>query len=282
MVQTQIYQNLAPGIPGEYADDSPRREAGYVVLSNVIGGAAATGSLTFAANPADNDTITIGSTVYRFKTTLEQANDIKIGAALTDTLTSLDKTINGEGEAGVDYFAGTTSPLTDVTANVSDSALNLTAEAVGIAGNAIALGSSAANVTVSAFAGGIAEVSYNPTFAHAFTETGEEGVAKVGGDGVFAGVLVNPKMYVNFKNLLPTMELPNGSQGGLSTMGHIFVVPAGAFKPGYVAAYDKTTGKINAYVNEAAVPATSVVIKHAQFIRLSGNGGEIAILQLGD
>lgn len=282
MVQTQIYQNLAPGIPGEYADDSPRREAGYVVLANTIEGAAATGTLTFAANPADNDTITIGSAVYRFKTTLERANDIKIGTALPDTLSSLDKTINGEGEAGVDYFAGTTTPLTDVTANVSGSVLNLTAEESGVAGNSIALASSAVNVTVGAFAGGLADVNYNPTFAHAFTETDEEDVAKVGGEGVFAGVLVNPKMYVNFRNLQPTMELPNGSQGGLSTMGHIFVAPAGAFKPGYVAAYDKTTGKINAYVNEAAIPATSVLIKHAQFIRLSGNGGEIAILQLGD
>lgn len=282
MVQTKINRFLAPGIEGEYADDSPRREMGYILLSNTIDGIAAKGALAFAANPADNDTVTIGSTVYRFKTTMTQANDIAIGAALSNTLASLEKTINGEGVEGTDYYAGTTTPLTFVTAAVSGSTLNLTAEEAGIAGNSIALASSAANVTPTAFAGGTAEINYNPTFAHAFTEGTETGTAKVGGEGEFAGVLVNPKMYVNFKNLLPTMELPNGTQGGLSTMGHIFVVPQGAFAPGYVAAYDKTTGKINAYVNTAAVPATAVLIQHAKFIRLSGNGGEVAILQLGD
>lgn len=202
MFQTQVNRFLAQGIEGEYADDSPRREQGYILLANTINGAAATGSLAFAANPADGDTVTIGSVVYRFKTTPEQANDIKIGSAVTDTLASLEKTINGDGEEGTDYFAGTTSPLSIITASVSGQTLNLTAAEAGIAGNSIALASSADNVTPSAFTGGADEVSYLPQFACAFTHAAENGQAKLGGEGVFAGVLVNPKMYANFLNLI--------------------------------------------------------------------------------
>lgn len=283
MFQTKINQTLALGVEGEYADDSPHREMGYILLSNTIAGSAAVGKLAFAANPADGDTVTISSVVYRFKTTPAQANDIKLGSAVADTIASLEKTINGEGEEGVDYFAGTTTPLTLVTASTSGSTITLTAQENGIEGNSIALASSDANVTVTAFAGGVNEVAYNPTFAHAFTQSTEgDSYAQVGGEGVFAGILVNPKMYANYLNLKPTLTLPNATQGGLCTFGHIFIKSAGAFKIGDIAAYDKTTGKISAYVNADAVPDNAVVIPHARFVRYSGDANSVGILELGD
>lgn len=68
MFQKQIYSNLAAGVEGEYADDSPRRETPYILLSNTTQtAAAAKGALAFTANPADGDTVTIGSVIYRFK-----------------------------------------------------------------------------------------------------------------------------------------------------------------------------------------------------------------------
>lgn len=283
MFQTKINQTLALGIEGEYADDSPHREMGYILLSNTIAGTAATGSLAFAENPADGDTVTISSVVYRFKTTPEQANDIKLGSAVADTITSLEKTINGDGEEGVNYYAGTTTPLSVVTASTSGSTITLKAQDNGIDGNSIALASSDTNVTVTAFAGGENEIAHNPTFAHAFTQSPEgDGYAQVGGEGVFAGILVNPKMYVNYLNLRPTLTLPNATQGGLCTFGHVFIKSAGAFKIGDIAAYDKTTGKISAYVNADAVPANAVVIPHSRFIRYSGEANSVGILELGD
>lgn len=282
MFQTQIYSTLAAGVEGEYADNSPRREAGYIVLANTVEGTAASGTLAFAANPTDGDTITIGATVYRFKTDMVQANDIKLGDDVAATLSSLEKTINGEGDEGVDYYLNTTSPLSEVIATLADTTLTLTASVEGIDGNSIALASSSANVTVTAMAGGVDAVVRLPKFACAFTHADTDGQAVLGGEGVFAGVLVNPKMYANYANLTPSLELPDGSQGGLCTFGHINVKPATAFSIGNIAAYDKTTGKISAYVNAAAVPATSVVIEHAEFIKRSGNAGEIAVLQLGD
>ena len=282
MFQTQVNRFLAQGIEGEYADASPRREEGFILLANTIDGAAATGSLAFAAQPADGDTVTIGSVVYRFKTTPEQANDIKIGTAVANTLDSLEKTINGEGEEGTDYFAGTTTPLSIVTASVSSQTLNLTATEAGIAGNSIALASSDENVTPTAFAGGADEVSYLPQFACAFTHAADNGYAKLGGDGVFAGVLVNPKMYANYLNLNPTLKLPNGSQGGLCTFGHIYVRSSSAYAIGNIAAYDKTTGAIGAYVNAEAVPANAVVIPNARFIKYAGDANTVGVLELGN
>lgn len=283
MFQKQIYSNLAAGVEGEYADDSPRRETPYILLANTTQTAeAAKGALAFTANPADSDTVTIGSVVYRFKTDMAQANDIKIGSAVANTINSLEKTINGEGEEGTDYYAGTTTPLADVIASVSGTTLNLTAAVEGAEGNSIALASSDENITVTAFAGGKDAVSNLPRFACAFTYGSETGTAVLGGEGVFAGILVNPKMYANYMNLEPTLNLPDGSQGGLCTFGHINIKPASAFNVGNIAAYDKATGKINAYVNTEAVPANSVVIPNSQFIKYSGNAGDIAVLELGN
>lgn len=283
MVQTQVNRFLAQGVVGEYADDSPRREQGYILLSNTIAGAAATSSLAFTANPADGDTVTIGSVVYRFETTPSQANDIKIGSAVANTIESLQKTINGDGVEGTDYFAGTTTPLSIVTASVSSQTLNLTATTLGVVGNSYALASSDENVTPTAFSGGVNPVEYAPQFACAFTQSSQgDGFAQIGGTGVFAGVLVNPKMYANYLNLNPTLQLPNGSQGGLCTFGHIFVKSSSAFQIGNIAAYDNLTGAISAYVNAEAVPANATVIPNAKFIKYSGDAGTTGVLELGN
>lgn len=281
MVQTQVNSTLAKGITGEYADDSPHREQGYILNANTIEGAAASGSLAFGANPADNDTVTIGAVVYRFKNTLEQANDIKIGTAATNTVTSLEAAVNGDGTAGTDYFEGT-SPVNGVTASASGTTLTLTADENGAQGNSIALSSSDENVTPTAFSGGVNDTVYLPTIAHAFTHTDENGVAQVGGTGVFAGVLVNPKMFANYLNLNPTLTLPSGIQGGLCTFGHIYIQPDTAFAIGNVAAFDKLTGKINAYVNAEAVPSGSTLIPNAKFIKYSGAAGDVATLELNN
>lgn len=281
--QKQINQFLARGVEGEYADDSPRRESGYILMANVTAGAAATGKLAFAANPSDGDTVTIGSVTYRFETTLAQANDVKIGAVLADTLASLEKTVNGEGISGTDYYADTVTPLTDVIATVNGNALDLTAQEEGVSGNAIALASSAANVTVTAFAGGVDEVSVLPQIACAFTETANgDGVAQVGGEGLFAGILVNPKQFANYMGLNPTLSIPSGIQGGLCTFGHVYVKPASSFQIGFVAAFDKATGKINAYANESVVPSGMTLIKNARFIKYAGDANTVAVLELGN
>lgn len=281
MVQTQVYSTLARGIAGEYADDGPHREYGYILKANTIEGAAATATISMTANPTSGATITIGSVTYTFVNEPAAANELKIGDSLEATVYTLTATINGDGTVGTDYYEGTTTPLGFVIADAQDqNTIKLTATEEGVSGNAIALAASEATVT--AFSGGVDETVYLPTISYAFTHTDENGVTQVGGTGEFAGVLVNPKLYANYLNLQPVMTLPSGIQGGLSTFGNIYIQPESAFEIGFVAAYDNLTGKINAYVNEDAVPSGFTVIPNAKFAKYSGAAGEVAILQLGN
>jgi hypothetical protein len=66
--------------------------------------------------PVDGDTVTVNNVTYRLKTTMTQANDVKIGASSDATLTSLAKAINQNGTVGTDYFTGTVAP-TNVTSS---------------------------------------------------------------------------------------------------------------------------------------------------------------------
>lgn len=127
------------------------------------------------------------------------------------------------------------------------------------------------------------DVEYPPVVANAFTFSADnDGYAQVGGSGVFAGVLVNPKQFANYQGLNATLELPSGLQGGLCTFGHIYVKPATAYTIGSVAAFDTTTGAINAYDSSADVPSGYTLIENAKFIKYSGEADTIAVLELGN
>lgn len=280
--QTIVNQKLALGIAGEYADDSPHREQTYALLAKVTEGAQASGSLAFTANPSDGDTVTIANVTYTFKSDLAAVNDVKIGANLAAALGSLVNAINGTGTAGTNYYTGTKSLADILSASVSSSTVTLTANEAGIEGNYTALASSSTNAAVTAFAGGVNAESVLPQIACAFTLTGTDGQAQIGGTGVFAGIMTAPKQYVNQQDLTASLTVPDGTQGGLCTFGHLFIKPASSFEPGYIAAYNTENGAVNAYSAAENIPAGFVQIQNAQFIKVSGNGGDIAVLQLGD
>ena len=74
-------------------------------------GTAASGDIKFNANISDGVTLTLGLngiyTTYRFKNTLAQINDVKIGATAADTLDNLRRAIGNLGTYGVNYYVGT-------------------------------------------------------------------------------------------------------------------------------------------------------------------------------
>lgn len=72
------------------------------VLSGASGPSAAQINFEIAINPANNDTLTIGATVYTFKTTAAIAGDVQIGATAPDTAANLVDEINGDGIGGAD------------------------------------------------------------------------------------------------------------------------------------------------------------------------------------
>jgi len=80
---------------------------------NIYGqGNAASGTVIVSTNPAVNDTLTVGlvgnTQVYRFVSTLSAANDVFIGATVSDTASNLNKAINDTGTEGTNYGTGTT------------------------------------------------------------------------------------------------------------------------------------------------------------------------------
>jgi hypothetical protein len=116
-----------------------------------IAAVAATGTITrTATNVANNDTVTIGSTVYTFKTTLTPANyEVLIGADAAGSLTNLRNAILGTGGTpGTDYQVPAAHPTVTADA-IFGSTLPLRAITAGTAGNSIALAKTSAQLSIS-------------------------------------------------------------------------------------------------------------------------------------
>ncbi len=117
----------------------------------------------------------------------------------------------------------------------------------------------------------------------AYTQsTAGDNFAVVGGTGTFLGICVNSKTFANYNGLTAGLELPDGIQGGLCSFGHIFVKSATAFAPGYIAAFNQTTGAISAYSSSTSIGTGETQIANAKFIKYSGEAGEIGVLELGN
>lgn len=89
-------------------------------------------------NVADDETVTIGATVYRYKDTLAQAYDVKIGASAAISLDNLKAAINATGTPGVEYFTGTLAHPTVVATTNTDTTQKIVARIPGTAANAAA------------------------------------------------------------------------------------------------------------------------------------------------
>lgn len=110
-------------------------------------------------------------------------------------------------------------------------------------------------------------------------------VANLGGSDVFGGIAINHLEYANYGNLMASLNLPAGAQVTLATFGHVVVRSATAFKIGYGAVYDTTTGAISAVEDvtaEGAVPEGSAVIPNAKFILVNGEADELGVLELSN
>lgn len=129
-----------------------------VISSLGIGlGANASNVLSAIGNAANNDTVTIGTTTYTFKTALTgAANEVFIGASVSASLSNLASAVNGTAGAGVAYGVGTVANA-DATAVAGASTVTFTAKIAGTGGNAIVSTEVSANMGFSSgvtFAGG--------------------------------------------------------------------------------------------------------------------------------
>lgn len=122
--------------------------------------------VSWAANLADGDTLTIGGIAYRFKTTMAAINDIQLGSDTDNTIASLVRVLNGTGTVAVDYYTGTTTPATSVSATRAFNTVVLSARTAGVAGNSLTLvktvdSTSVMNITGATFAGGKELAAYD-------------------------------------------------------------------------------------------------------------------------
>jgi hypothetical protein len=106
-----------------------------------------------------------------------------------------------------------------------------------------------------------ASAAYNIVGATVCTITAQ-GTAEAGGTGIFAGFLVDPKVYalqgtLAGGTLAPSLVLPNYTQVELLTMGSIVVTLPGAAAIGDVVIYNTTTGAISTQSPSTAVPGGS-------------------------
>ena len=91
-----------------------------------------------ATNMADGETVTIDTTVYRFKNTMAAAYDVKIGANAAASLDNLKAAINATGTEGVEYFAGTLIHPTVIATTNTNTTQIIRAKTIGTGANSIA------------------------------------------------------------------------------------------------------------------------------------------------
>ena len=132
------------------ADPTPVGALCGAAITGTYTGANATGTLTFNANPADGDTVTINcgaSQVYTFKDTIgSTANNVKREATLAATLAHFVTALDASGVAGTDYATGTAG-IVNAGAVLNGSVITITALAVGTAANSYTLAVSNASAT---------------------------------------------------------------------------------------------------------------------------------------
>ncbi len=99
----------------------------------------ATSTLTSdATNVADGEVVVIGAITYRFKDTMTQAYDVKIGASAAISLDNLKLAINGTGTAGTHYFDGTVAHTLVIATTNTDTTQKIVSRTYGTANNSLA------------------------------------------------------------------------------------------------------------------------------------------------
>ena len=133
-----VWSTLGKATP----DDNTFAEAPYLPATSI---------LTLNAQPAANDTVTVGTktggtaAVYTFKAALAAAFDVLIDTSLQQTLQNLYNAINAGPGAGTKYGTATTANI-DVTASqLPAGQMKVTANTLGTGGNAVATSATLTN-----------------------------------------------------------------------------------------------------------------------------------------
>jgi hypothetical protein len=118
-------------------------------FGNSATGLAASGSVTFARNPSNNETLVINGATLTFVTGTPTGDQVKIGDTLGDTVANAAAVMDGSATAGFAALTFRADPPTPVGGGSGADTILIQANAVGVAGNALAITSGPAGMTKS-------------------------------------------------------------------------------------------------------------------------------------
>ena len=133
--------------------------------------------------------------------------------------------------------------------------------------------------------------SVGGTVGFGFTKSNTTGVATMGGTAtpgtsVFAGILVNPKVYAtngpSSGALDPTLTLPPYTQGEFLTMGTIIVSLTGAANIGDIVQMNETTGALSALQPGSTVTAGNQFIPNCVVYRYPTTAAGLVAIRITD
>lgn len=104
-------------------------------------------TLSASGQPADGETVTLGSVVYTFRNTSTVANDVTIGANVDRTLRNLALAVGNVGVTPSEYGPGTVANPDLVAGLITGDRLLIAAKELGTAGNGFATTSTAPAIT---------------------------------------------------------------------------------------------------------------------------------------
>lgn len=187
---------------------------------------SATSVLTFAGQPANNDTVTLGSVTYTFKTSINNsnANEVLIGALTADSIANLAAAITHGAGSGTNYSTPTVANP-DATVSTSD-ATTLTAASLtpGITGNTgIAVSESGSNTSwsVASLRGGYDQLisAKTPAGLQLLLRLSLTGGTSIFDGGVALSVVIGDPTGTRLSNSINNTNQPIGN--GSSPTYHI-------------------------------------------------------------
>lgn len=116
---------------------------------------------------------------------------------------------------------------------------------------------------------------------YAYTENGD-GIAKVGGTGEFAGILIQPKAYSNPGAVgTANFAIADGTVGHLLNMGAVFVSLPAAAAIGDSVFFNQTTGAITTKSGQAATAdAGTTKIRNAKVDYFGISAAGVAVIKI--
>lgn len=222
--QSTVNTTYAFGVPGELIVEGPVRADSLIVNSS---GTANTIGFAFTKNNATN-------------------------------IASVGGTIATATAAFAGYIATTTLTVTTASSGTLQ------------VGDIIAGAGVTAGTTITALGSGSGGTGTYTVSASQSVGSSGSPVSMTCGEGpgvVFAGILANPKVYASIGTtagtLVPTLSIPDNSQGSFLTMGTIVVNMVGPATIGDLVTYNTTTGAISAVAPGSSAPSGYALVPNA-------------------